>query len=145
MRKRPIDIIIFILSLSALVITSVLLMKFGKYEITYNGDRAVMDGGWLRIGINAVILLLLTALSLISGARLFREKRYNIIIFVLSVLTLAVTWMLHSEFGAYEITYNNNSIVVYGGWSMIIMNSARGIILAALTLISGICLFRKVK
>jgi hypothetical protein len=71
------------------------------------------------------------------------KKTWDALIFMASVISLVVTLLLLWRFGAYEITYGNSTVVIDGGWFLIIMNAIRVIALSVVCVISGIRLFRR--
>ncbi len=75
MKKKTIDILIFIASVISLCVTIILLWRFGAYEITYDNSTVVIDGGWFLISMNAIRVIALSVLCIVSGIRLFRTKR----------------------------------------------------------------------
>ncbi len=75
MNKKTWDALIFIASVISLVVTLVLLWRFGAYEITYGNSTVVIDGGWFLIIMNAIRVIALSVVCVISGIRLFRAKR----------------------------------------------------------------------
>lgn len=74
MKKKKYDIMIFLASLISLCATLALLWKFGAYEITYGNATVVIDGGWFLISVNAIRVITLLFVCVISGIRIFREK-----------------------------------------------------------------------
>ena len=74
-----------------------------------------------------------------------KRRSSDIIIFILSLITLIISLVLLKMFGAYEIQYGNGTLVVDGGWFMIIMNILRVTILFVLCVFSGIRMFKKPK
>ena len=75
MKKKTWDGVIFIASVISLIATLVLLWKFGAYEITYGNSTVVIDGGWFLITMNAIRVIALSVVCVISGIRLFRTKK----------------------------------------------------------------------
>ena len=73
--KKTTEILVFIASVLSLCITIILLWRFGAYEITYGNSTVVIDGGWFLIIMNAIRVIALSVLCVISGVRLFRTKR----------------------------------------------------------------------
>ena len=73
MKKRTSDVAIFSFSLIAFIISLVLLMRYGAYEIEYGGGAVVIDGGWFMIIMNIIRLIVLLALCIISGVRLYKN------------------------------------------------------------------------
>lgn len=75
MRKYIRDIIIFICSLTALIITLVLMSKYGMYEIDYGNGTAYYDGGWPMIISNVVKLGALLIATVLSGYSLLKNLK----------------------------------------------------------------------
>lgn len=75
MKKYIRDIIIFICSLTALVITLVLMSKYGMYEIDYGNGTAYYDGGWPMIISNVVTLMALSIAVILSGISIISNVR----------------------------------------------------------------------
>lgn len=75
MKKRTSDIAIFCFSFIAFIISLVLLMRYGAYEIEYGGGTVVIDGGWFMIIMNVVRLIVLLILCIISGVRLYKNHK----------------------------------------------------------------------
>ena len=75
MKRRSSDIIIFILSLIALIISLVLLKMFGAYEIQYGNGTLVVDGGWFMIIMNILRVTILFVLCVFSGIRMFKKPK----------------------------------------------------------------------
>ena len=75
MEKRLGDILIFALSLIALVISLALLCVYGAYEIEYGDGTLVVDGGWLMIFMNILRISVLLVLCVLSGIRLWKKSK----------------------------------------------------------------------
>ena len=75
MKKRVGDILIFALSLIALVISLVLLRMYGAYEIEYGDGTLVVDGGWLMIFMNILRISALLVLCVLSGIKLRKKSK----------------------------------------------------------------------
>lgn len=75
MNKKTWDVLIFVAGVISLVVTLALLWRFGAYEITYGNSTVVIDGGWFLIIMNAIRVIALSVLCIVSGIRLFRTKR----------------------------------------------------------------------
>lgn len=75
MKKRLVDILVFSLSLIALIISFVLLRMFGAYEIEYGNGALIVDGGWSMIIMNIVRIIVLLVLSILSGISLWKKPR----------------------------------------------------------------------
>ena len=75
MGNKKCDFLIFLASVIALFVSIILLWKFGAYELSYGNSTVVIDGGWFLISMNAIRLIALCVLCIISGIRLFRTKK----------------------------------------------------------------------
>ena len=75
MKKRTSDIVIFVLSLTALIISLVMLRIYGAYEIEYGGGTLVIDGGWFMIMMNVIRVAVLFLLCILSGIRLYKNSK----------------------------------------------------------------------
>ena len=75
MKRQTSDIVIFLFSLLALIISVVLLYRYGAYEIEYGGGTLVVDGGWFMIAANMIRLAVLVVLCIITGVRLYKGKK----------------------------------------------------------------------
>ena len=73
--KKTSNIAIFSLSLIAFIISLVLLMRYGAYEIEYGGGAVVVDGGWFMIIMNILRLIILFVLCVISGMKLYKSSK----------------------------------------------------------------------
>ena len=73
------------------------------------------------------------------------KRASDVIIFVLSVIAFSVSLIMLRMYGAYEIAYGDETLVVDGGWLMIVMNISRLIVLFVLCILSGIKLYKSVK
>ena len=73
--KKTSNIAIFSLSLIAFIISLVLLMRYGAYEIEYGGGAVVVDGGWFMIIMNILRLVILFVLCVISGMKLYKSSK----------------------------------------------------------------------
>jgi len=73
--KKTSNIAIFSLSLIAFIISLVLLMRYGAYEIEYGNGAVVIDGGWFMIIMNILRLVILFALCVISGMKLYKSSK----------------------------------------------------------------------
>jgi len=75
MKKPSSDILIFALSLIALIISLMLLRMYGAYEIEYGDGTLVVDGGWLMIFMNVLRISVLLVLCILSGIRLWKKSK----------------------------------------------------------------------
>ena len=75
MKKRVGDILIFALSLIALVISLALLRMYGAYEIEYGDGTHVVDGGWFMIFMNILRISALLVLCVLSGIKLRKKSK----------------------------------------------------------------------
>ena len=75
MKKPSSDILIFALSLIALIISLMLLRMYGAYEIEYGDGTLVVDGGWLMIFMNVLRISVLLVLCVLSGIRLWKKSK----------------------------------------------------------------------
>lgn len=75
MKKSASNLITFILSLVAFVVSLILLWRFGAYEIEYGGGTLVVDGGWFMIIMNMIRLVALFALCISSGIKLYKTSK----------------------------------------------------------------------
>ncbi len=73
--KKTSNIAIFSLCLIAFIISLVLLMRYGAYEIEYGGGAVVVDGGWFMIIMNILRLVILFVLCVISGMKLYKSSK----------------------------------------------------------------------
>lgn len=73
------------------------------------------------------------------------RKIGDVLIFICSFIALSISYILLRKFGAYEISYGYGTVVIDGGWFLIVSNIIRVIVLFILSVISGIRLFRKKK
>lgn len=73
MKNRIGNIIIFVLSLTALVVSLILLKVYGAYEIEYGGGSVVIDGGWFMVIMNVIRLIALFITTAISGVKLYKS------------------------------------------------------------------------
>ena len=73
--KKTSNIAIFSLSLITFIISLVLLMRYGAYEIEYGGGAVVVDGGWFMIIMNILRLVILFVLCVISGMKLYKSSK----------------------------------------------------------------------
>ena len=74
-----------------------------------------------------------------------KKTSSDILIFALSLIVLIISLVLLRMYGAYEIEYGDSTLVVDGGWFMIIMNILRISVLLVLCVLSGIRLWKKSK
>jgi len=74
-----------------------------------------------------------------------KKTSSDILIFALSLIVLIISLVLLRMYGAYEIEYGGGTLVVDGGWFMIIMNILRISVLLVLCILSGIRLWKKSK
>ena len=74
-----------------------------------------------------------------------KKTSSDILIFALSLIVLIISLVLLRMYGAYEIEYGGGTLVVDGGWFMIIMNILRISVLLVLCVLSGIRLWKKSK
>ena len=75
MEKRLGDILIFALSLIALIISLALLRMYGAYEIAYGDGTLVVDGGWFMIFMNILRISALLVLCVLSGIKLRKKSK----------------------------------------------------------------------
>ena len=75
MKKTSSDILIFALSLIALIISLSLLLMYGAYEIEYGDGTLVVDGGWFLIFMNILRISVLLVLCVLSGIRLWKKSK----------------------------------------------------------------------
>ena len=75
MKKRVGDILIFALSLIALIISLALLRMYGAYEIAYGDGTLVVDGGWFMIFMNILRISALLVLCVLSGIKLRKKSK----------------------------------------------------------------------
>jgi len=71
------------------------------------------------------------------------KKTVDAIVFILSIIALVISIILLKIYGAYEISYGGELLIIDGGWFRIILNMFRVAVLIALSTISAIRLFKK--
>lgn len=69
--KRIVDLVIFVLSISALIISLKLFWNMGIYVDEYNTSPSIVCGGDFWLYMDWLRLALLSIISIISGVRLF--------------------------------------------------------------------------
>ena len=74
-----------------------------------------------------------------------KKRASDIIIFCLSVIAFIISFVLLSTYGAYEVSYGGGTVIVDGGWFLIIMNLLRMAVLLAACIVSGMKLFSSKK
>ncbi len=62
-------------SLIALIVSVILLARFGAYEIEYGSGTVVVDGGWFLIISNHIRVGVLTLLCVLSGIKVFKKSK----------------------------------------------------------------------
>ncbi len=77
MKKSKTDIVIFIFSLTAFIISLVMLKLYGAYEIEYGNGTLVVDCGWSMLLMNIVRLAVLFVVSVVSGIRLYKTLKMD--------------------------------------------------------------------
>ena len=73
--KRGLNIIIFVLSLIALVISLKLFWNMGVYADEYGSSPVLISGGWFWLYMDWIRLGLLFVLCIISGCKLIKNSK----------------------------------------------------------------------
>ena len=99
------------------------------------------------VGIILGILCICIAVYLIiTGKTAWLEKRgINIIIFVLSLISLFISLKLFWNMGIYADEYGSSPVLISGGWFWLYMDWARLGVLFLISIISGLKLFKRSK
>lgn len=75
MKSSKTDILIFIFSLTAFIISLIMLKNYGAYEIEYGNGTLVVDGGWYMLLMNIVRLVILFVVSVMSGIKVYKNYK----------------------------------------------------------------------
>ena len=75
LKKRELSIVIFVLSLSSLVISLKLFWNMGVYADDYGSSPVLISGGWFWLYMDWIRLGLLLVLCVISGLKLIKWSK----------------------------------------------------------------------
>lgn len=70
------------------------------------------------------------------------ERASAVLSFILSLISLIISLILLRLYGAYEIEYGGGTLIINGGWFMVVMNVIRLVALFVLCISSGIKLYK---
>lgn len=71
-----------------------------------------------------------------------KNKKINLVIFLLSVLTLVISLKLFYNMAIYSDEYNSSPVLVSGGWFWLSMGWLRLALLVVISILSGMKLLR---